>query len=50
MDAIVAMPDQLFYNTGILTYVWIVTNRKEARRRGKVHLSRRAMCLPRQCQ
>ena len=28
LDAIVALPDQLFYNTGIFTYVWLVTNRK----------------------
>jgi type I restriction enzyme M protein len=38
LEAIVALPDQLFYNTGILTYVWIVTNRKSAERRGKVQL------------
>lgn len=38
LEAIVAMPDQLFYNTGIFTYVWIVTNRKEEQRRGKVQL------------
>jgi len=38
LDAIVAMPDQLFYNTGIYTYVWIVTNRKAPERRGKVQL------------
>ncbi len=38
LDAIVALPDQLFYNTGISTYLWIVTNRKEARRKGKVQL------------
>jgi len=38
LEAIVGMPDQLFYNTGISTYVWIVTNRKEARRRGKIQL------------
>lgn len=38
LDAIVAMPDQLFYNTGILTYVWIVSNRKPEHRRGKVQL------------
>ena len=38
LDAIVAMPDQLFYNTGIFTYVWLVTNRKLPERRGKVHL------------
>jgi type I restriction enzyme M protein len=38
LEAIVGMPDQLFYNTGISTYVWIVTNRKEARRKGKIQL------------
>ena len=38
LEAIVAMPDQLFYNTGIFTYVWIVTNRKQPKRRGKVQL------------
>lgn len=32
------MPDQLFYNTGILTYLWIVTNRKEKHRKGKIQL------------
>ena len=38
LEAIVALPDQLFYNTGISTYIWILTNRKEGRRRGKVQL------------
>lgn len=38
LDAIVAMPDQLFYNTGIYTYIWLVTNRKPAERRGRVQL------------
>jgi type I restriction enzyme M protein len=38
LDAIVALPDQLFYNTGILTYVWLVTNRKPTERRGRVQL------------
>ncbi|HEV2149005.1 MAG TPA: class I SAM-dependent DNA methyltransferase [Longimicrobiaceae bacterium] len=38
LEAIVALPDQLFYNTGIHTYVWVLTNRKSARRRGKVQL------------
>ena len=38
LEAIVAMPEKDFYNTGIGTYVWIVTNRKEPRRRGKVQL------------
>jgi len=38
LEAIVALPDQLFYNTGISTYLWIVTNRKEKQRRGKIQL------------
>ncbi len=38
LEAIVALPDQLFYNTGIYTYLWIVTNRKESARKGKVQL------------
>jgi type I restriction enzyme M protein len=38
LEAIVALPDQLFYNTGISTYLWIVTNRKEPHRRGKIQL------------
>ncbi len=38
LEAIVALPDQLFYNTGIYTYLWIVTNRKEPSRRGKIQL------------
>lgn len=38
LETIVALPDQLFYNTGISTYIWIVTNKKEARRKGKVQL------------
>jgi len=38
LEAIVALPDQLFYNTGISTYVWVLTNRKEAQRKGKVQL------------
>ncbi len=38
LDAIVALPDQLFYNTGIFTYIWLVTNRKLSERCGKVQL------------
>jgi len=38
LEAIVALPDQMFYNTGISTYIWIVTNRKRKDRRGKVQL------------
>jgi len=38
LEAVVALPDQLFYNTGISTYIWVLTNRKEKRRKGKVQL------------
>ena len=38
LDAIIALPDQLFYNTGIFTYVWLVSNRKPKERQGKVQL------------
>jgi type I restriction enzyme M protein len=38
LEAIVALPEQMFYNTGIGTYIWIVTNRKEKRRTGKIQL------------
>ena len=38
LEAVVALPDQLFYNTGISTYIWVLTNRKEPRRKGKVQL------------
>lgn len=38
LEAIVALPDQLFYNTGISTYIWIVTNRKSPERKGKIQL------------
>lgn len=38
LEAIVALPDQLFYNTGISTYIWVLTNRKEPERKGKIQL------------
>jgi len=38
LDAIVALPNDLFYNTGIATYIWLINNRKPIERRGKVHL------------
>ena len=38
LEAIVALPDQMFYNTGINTYIWVVTNRKPTHRKGKVQL------------
>lgn len=38
LDAVVALPDQMFYNTGIYTYIWLVSNKKPAHRQGKVQL------------
>jgi type I restriction enzyme M protein len=38
LEAVIGLPDQLFYNTGIYTYVWIVTNRKRSGRAGKIQL------------
>ncbi len=38
LEAIIALPEQLFYNTGISTYLWVLTNRKEKPRNGKVQL------------
>jgi type I restriction enzyme M protein len=38
LDAIIALPDQMFYNTGIYTYIWLVTNKKKPHRQGTVQL------------
>lgn len=38
LEAVVALPEQLFYNTGISTYIWVLTNHKEVHRKGKVQL------------
>jgi type I restriction enzyme M protein len=38
LEAIVALPLNMFYNTGIATYIWVLTNRKPEHRRGKVQL------------
>ncbi|HKZ54784.1 MAG TPA: class I SAM-dependent DNA methyltransferase [Anaerolineales bacterium] len=38
LEALIALPEQLFYNTGIATYVWVITNRKRPERKGKVLL------------
>ena len=38
LEAIVALPEQMFYNTGIGTFIWVVTNRKAAHRQGKIQL------------
>ena len=38
VDAIIQLPNNIFYNTGITTYIWVLTNKKPAGRRGKVQL------------
>ena len=38
LDAIIALPDQMFYNTGIFTYIWLVSNKKKPERQGKIQL------------
>lgn len=38
VEAIIALPDKMFYNTPLNTYIWVVTNRKEERRKGKIQL------------
>ena len=38
LEGIISLPDSLFFNTGISTYVWIVTNKKNSKRKGKVQL------------
>jgi type I restriction enzyme M protein len=38
LECVVSLPDQLFFNTGISTYIWIVTNKKKSQRKGKVQL------------
>lgn len=38
LEAIVALPEQMFYNTGIGTFIWVVSNRKAAHRKGKIQL------------
>ena len=42
LEAIVALPDQMFYNTGIATYIWVLTNRKEPHRAGQGATHRRS--------
>lgn len=38
VEAIIALPENMFYNTGIGTYIWILSNKKEERRKGKIQL------------
>jgi type I restriction enzyme M protein len=38
LEAIIQLPDQMFFNTGITTYIWIVTNNKSTERKGKIQL------------
>lgn len=45
LECIIALPDQLFFNTGISTYIWIVTNKKDPKRKGKVQLLNTVDCF-----
>ncbi|MBL0047032.1 MAG: SAM-dependent DNA methyltransferase [Bacteroidetes bacterium] len=38
LEGIIALPEQMFYNTGITTYIWVLTNRKSKNRKGKIQL------------
>ena len=38
LEALIALPNDMFYNTGIATYVWVLSNKKDPKRKGKVHL------------
>lgn len=38
VEAVIALPENMFYNTGIGTFIWILSNRKDAKRRGKIQL------------
>ncbi len=44
LEAVIGLPDQLFYNTGIFTYIWIISNRKCESRKGKVQLIDATKC------
>ncbi len=44
LEAIIALPTDMFYNTGIATYVWVLSNKKSAERRGKVQLINAVHC------
>lgn len=50
VEAIISLPDNMFYNTGIGTFIWILSNKKEERRKGKIQLidaSKMKSSLPR---
>lgn len=38
VEAIIAVPENMFYNTGIGTFIWVLSNKKEERRKGKIQL------------
>jgi type I restriction enzyme M protein len=44
LEAIIALPNDLFYNTGIATYVWVLTNHKSSQRKGKVQVINASDC------
>lgn len=45
LEAVIGLPDQMFYNTGIYTYIWIVSNRKSKERKGKIQLIDATKCF-----
>ena len=45
LEAIIGLPDQLFYNTGIKTYIWVLTNEKPPEREGKIQLIDATSCF-----
>ena len=46
LEAIIALPNDIFYNTGIPTYIWVLSNKKENKRKGKVQLiNANKMCV-----
>lgn len=50
LEAIVQLPNDLFYNTGIATYIWVVTKNKSDERRGKVQLIDASQCSDKRCK
>ena len=50
LDTLVALPTDMFYNTGIATYVWVLSDHKPAERKGKVLLSINASDLHSPCE
>ncbi len=50
LEAIIQLPNNLFYNTGITTYIWVLSNNKITRRKGKVPIDRHGVAFPKAAQ